>query len=169
MIVREIWRPIEDYPDYKVSDLGNVVSYKRGVPRILSPWLHKSGGYPAVKLSVRGQPQRTVLVHQLVCRAFHGPKPSEKHEVAHNDGCPTNVAADNLRWAMPIENHFDKRRHGTHFNSGQFNATLSDDAVREIRGLLAEGMSQTKIAARFGVWQTTISHIKTGRRRSHIQ
>lgn len=47
-------------------------------------------------------------------------------------------------------------RHGMH--------KLSDADVIEVRSLLAAGLSQTAIAARFGVKQPTISDIKTGRK-----
>lgn len=40
---------------------------------------------------------------------------------------------------------------------------LNPAAVREIRGLYAEGMTQVTIAARFGVRDSTISHVITGR------
>jgi hypothetical protein len=160
----EIWRTIQDFPAYEVSNLGRVQSNKRGEPKILKPWLHNSGGYPAVKLSVRGAAQQTKLIHQLVCRAFHGRKPTPRHEVAHNDGVPTNVRADNLRWALPWENAADKRSHGTHINAGQFKPQLTPDDVREIRRLLTTGMSQRLIAEQFGIWQTMVSHIHLRRR-----
>jgi len=38
-------------------------------------------------------------------------------------------------------------------------AVLTEDDVRLIRKLYAEGHSQQKIADRFGVWQTNISAI----------
>jgi len=165
----EFWKTVDEFPDYEVSDWGRIRSMKRAAPRILSPWLHNSGRYPAVKLSVRGQPQQSTLVHQLVCKAFHGPKPSARHEVAHWDGNPTNVRADNLRWALPTENNADKTRHGTHFNDGQFKPQLTNEDVREIRRLLETGVSQRRIAEQFGIWQTMVSHIKLGRRWAHLK
>lgn len=165
----EKWRTVEDFPDYEVSNRGQVRSLKRYPARILKPWLHASGGYPAVKLSVTGEKQQTKLVHQLVCYAFHGPKPTPKHEVAHWDGNPQNCATTNIRWALPVENSADKRRHGTHINSGQFEASkLTDDDIREIRRLAAEGWTQSRIGEKFGVWQTYVSHIVTGRRKKEV-
>jgi len=47
-------------------------------------------------------------------------------------------------------------------------AKLTDNAVREIRGLLADGASQREIADLYGVHQSQISRISNGRRWSHL-
>lgn len=46
---------------------------------------------------------------------------------------------------------------------------LTDDNVREIRQLLAAGVAQTEIAARFGVARTIISRIKLGEIWRHVK
>ncbi|WP_208609489.1 HNH endonuclease signature motif containing protein [Streptomyces atriruber] len=51
--------------------------------------------------------------HFLVCVAFHGPRPTASHQVAHGDGDPTNNRPCNLRWATPAENSAGAVRHGT--------------------------------------------------------
>lgn len=43
-------------------------------------------------------------VHQLVCEAFHGAKPTEDSVVMHIDDNPLNNNKDNLRWASQKEN-----------------------------------------------------------------
>lgn len=45
-------------------------------------------------------------------------------------------------------------------------AKLADEQVEQIKCLLDEGISQAKIAEKFGVWQTMISHIKLGKYRT---
>jgi len=40
-------------------------------------------------------------VDELVCEAFHGPRPSPEHEVRHRDGNITNNRASNLMWVLP--------------------------------------------------------------------
>ena len=163
----ETWLVIEGFPDYEVSNLGRVRSFKRPVPIILKPWNHPFG-YGCVTLAVRGQKQQKRIIHILVCHAFHGPKPSPRHEVAHADGNPKNSAADNLRWATSAENHADSCRHGTHFYDGQFKPTLTADSVREIRILLAGGTPRAIIAKRFSTAISNISAIKIGRSWKHL-
>jgi hypothetical protein len=162
----ETWLVIAEFPDYEVSDLGRVRSNKRKTTCLLKPWKH-SFGYSFVTLSVRGFPQQKRLIHQLVCQTFHGPKPSVRHACAHSDGNPKNNRADNLRWALPTENNADKRRHGTHLNSGQFPRKLSTAEVRTIRELALMGtIPQRRIAEWFGIHQTAVSAIKRGERRA---
>lgn len=109
----EEWRVIADFPDYAVSDLGRV---KRVVPDFRG----RSGGimkqqtrrYAYLTL-YRDRTPSCVLVHRLVCSAFHGSQPAIDHEVAHCDGESLNNAARNLRWATHAENEADKVAHGT--------------------------------------------------------
>lgn len=49
----------------------------------------------------RQQPRK---VHQLVCEAFHGPKPFPKAVVIHLDENALNNRADNLKWGTQKEN-----------------------------------------------------------------
>ena len=128
----EVWLPIDGYPLYEVSNLGRVRSNNpNGMPtRSPNGVLRQSKhyfGYPMVGLYANGK-SKTLTVHGLVCAAFHGPKPTPRHEVAHEDGIPANVSAANLSWKLPAENCADKIRHGTHLNSGQFPRTLTDSA-----------------------------------------
>jgi len=61
------------------------------------------------KVQINGKDRR---VHELVCEAFHGPKPSEAHTVDHHhDRNHSNNRADNLRWATREE---QRANQGTH-------------------------------------------------------
>src|SRR5260221_14355915 len=107
--IAEIWLPIQDCPGYEISNFGRVRSldglfwmrrgrgyWQKRKGKILKPWL--SGDqtkHLTLDLGV-GNPRK---VHILVCNAFHGPKPSPDHEVAHGDGDSMNNRSGNLRWA----------------------------------------------------------------------
>jgi hypothetical protein len=43
-------------------------------------------------------------VHQLVCEAFNGPKPSSQHVVSHLNEDPLDNRPENLTWATQKEN-----------------------------------------------------------------
>lgn len=43
-------------------------------------------------------------MHQLVCEAFHGPKPFDKAVVIHLDEDGLNNRAENLKWGTQKEN-----------------------------------------------------------------
>lgn len=150
--------------NYCVSESGKVG--RIGSYGHLSPCRLKRGGYLGVNLwsNNRG---RTTPVHQIVCTAFHGPKPSAAHEVAHNDGDRMNNHWQNLRWATRAENEADKVRHGTS-NRGERNgqAKIPDVEVPKVRALAASGTDLDVLATRYEVTRSAIYNIVTGRRRS---
>lgn len=163
--VSEEWRPVEGWP-FEVSSLGRVRRTRRG-KGCKNPIL-KCGidcwGYRRVTL--RDKPRMWQgHVHILVCEAFHGPRPPA-HEAAHWDGDKLNNVPDNLRWATSAENHDDMIRHG-HSARGKrhHNTKLDEQAVREIRALLAEGYTSTQIHRRFnfGVSRSAILGIQQRR------
>lgn len=107
MIDEEIWRPTEGYPGYEVSNLGNVRSLDRCVPR-KDHFLNIKGrqlrlifictnGYYRVHLS------RPVLVHRLVAMAFcDGYK--NGLQVNHKNGIRTDNNSKNLEWVTASQN-----------------------------------------------------------------
>lgn len=48
--------------------------------------------------------QRPRKAHQLVCEAFHGPKPSPEAVVIHLDENALNNRPENLKWGTQKEN-----------------------------------------------------------------
>jgi len=72
--MEEIFKPIPDFPDYEVSNKGNVRSFKTGKGHLLSKAISNKG-YPVVSLCRNGI-QKLNLVHQLVAMAFLGHKPN---------------------------------------------------------------------------------------------
>lgn len=107
---KEQWKPIPDFPDYEVSNMGLVRSWKNRlcVPRILKPGTHP-GGYRTVLLRRNGR-SHGFPIGRLVLLAFHGPCPTD-YEMCHNDGDPTNDHLDNLRWDTHAANMADAVRH----------------------------------------------------------
>ena len=107
----EEWRPIAGFPGYAVSNLGRVVSHRRGRPRDLRGGYTVSG-YHTIGLWSGGR-RRTRRVHQLVVEAFIGPRPPGS-DVRHLDGDKTNNCVTNLAIGTRSENMQDLVRHGAH-------------------------------------------------------
>ena len=147
------WLTVEGWPSYEVSNDGRVrsiVKRNRWPPKELRGGM-ASNGYLTVVLCDDGR-QQSSCIHVLVAAAFLGPRPSDEHEVAHNDGIHTNNHASNLRWATHAENVADTKRHGTFWigeNHGQ--AKLTDEAVLEMRRRVADGERIKTVAAEYGV------------------
>lgn len=100
-----MWKPVKDYPDYKISDKGEIKRVTAGqgtkVGRLLKGTLANSG-YMTVSLSDKGA-SRTFLLHRLV--AIHFVEGYEEGlECDHKDENKLNNAADNLQWITPKEN-----------------------------------------------------------------
>jgi hypothetical protein len=45
-----------------------------------------------------------IYIHEIVCTAFHGKRPSPDHQVNHIDGNPLNNHPNNLEWLTRSEN-----------------------------------------------------------------
>ena len=101
MVRIEIWKDIEGYDMYQVSNQGRVRSRQKGEWRLLKQG-HGDGRYSQVVL-VKDRKRYTKRVHQLVAEAFL-PNPDHKPQIDHKDGNILNNYADNLKWATPREN-----------------------------------------------------------------
>ena len=102
----EIWKPIPNYEEYEVSNLGRVkrLAYDKTVcgggiqhcnERILSPQTRKFG-YQAIMLSKNGT-VKSFLIHRLVATAFI-PNPNNLPQINHKDEIPSNNCVENLEW-----------------------------------------------------------------------
>jgi NUMOD4 motif/HNH endonuclease len=90
----EYWKIIEEFPNFEVSNKGNVKNRETG--RILKQTIN--GGYPQVSIPRdRGYAQRKV--HRLVAEAFVGGK-IIGGQVLHIDKDITNPRAENLKWVL---------------------------------------------------------------------
>lgn len=108
-------------------------------------------------------------VHRLSCEMEHGDPPTEHHEAAHSCRNRHCFNPRHLRWATRLENDRDKTRDGTD-NKGEKHgmAKLTDDSVRAIRQLSAEGWLGSTIAERFGVTPMAVSNVLSGKSWSHV-
>jgi hypothetical protein len=73
----EEWRPVASHPGWTASDHGRVQVYGE----ILCPRLEA----------------------EMVCEAFHGPRPTPDHRVMYIDGDQTDTSPVNVRWVTLTE------------------------------------------------------------------
>ena len=104
MIV-EIFKQIDGYPNYLISNLGNIKSLANGKERILKPFVDSKGRYLQITLCNNGE-RKKYLVHRLVALAFL-PVAEGKNVVNHKDGNPQNNNVSNLEWCTTQENVHD--------------------------------------------------------------
>ncbi len=169
----EEWRPIEGWPDYEVSNFGQVkriTSWGCGkAGRIRKPII--VSGYLAVTLTHRSGARKLLTIHRLVAKAFLPPPVSPDMEVNHKDADRRNPRVENLEWITRAGN----RQHG--YDVGFCDATgeangyskLTDAGVLQIRSLASADRSNWELlAARFGVSKATIRDVVTGRTWTHL-
>lgn len=103
----EEWRPIP-YSTYEASSLGRIRNCK--TQKIQEPQV---GDDQYLFVGIRFLDQKhSKKVHQLVCMAFHGLKPTGAECVRHLDGDRNNNRPGNLRWGTNKENAADTILHG---------------------------------------------------------
>lgn len=183
----EIWKPVVDDridEPLEVSNIGRVKRIGRsytvtGRPGVAPFQCHRPTrlahilyplGYPSVNIRKPDGKRISIGIHQLICGAFHGPRPSPRHQAAHRDGNPVHCVLSNVRWATLEENQADKKIHGTHIEGvDMHNAKLDDARVKEMRRLHAEGgFTYTDLAKKFGVYRTTAERTIKRRLWKHV-
>jgi hypothetical protein len=111
----EEWMEVKGFPNYKVSNLGNIYSCNREKLMRLQP--HREG-YLVVWLFNCVTKNKKMFVHRLVAQAFI-PNPDNKPIVNHKDTIKTHNYIDNLEWATGSENiqhyHNNKVKDGAEF------------------------------------------------------
>ncbi len=96
----EIWKTIDDYPNYEISSIGRVKNKKTN--KILKPYIHRDDGYDSVTLR-NHTGQHTKKIHRLVAETFYECSRDDL-EVNHIDGNKKNNFVGNLEWCTRSEN-----------------------------------------------------------------
>ena len=100
--MEELWLPITDFPNYQVSNFGNVKNIVTNRPMKL----HLKSGYYNICL-VHNKVRQGFKVHRLVALAFI-PNLENKSDVNHKDKNKLNNHIDNLEWMTRKENNIHR-------------------------------------------------------------
>lgn len=100
----EIWKTVEGFDNYMISNHGRV--YSKKMNHIMKPTPDQKG-YLRITFYENGR-NSTRKIHRLVAEAFI-PNPSNLPQVNHKDEDKENNAAENLEWCT---NNYN-RRYGT--------------------------------------------------------
>lgn len=111
------WREIDGFPNYMVSNTGEIKSLnynKTGKEKVLIP--HKlSNGYLGINLYDNDKKSCYLLIHRLVAQAFL-PNPNGCRIINHKDENRSNNSVNNLEWCS----------HKYNLNYGNRNSKLSE-------------------------------------------
>lgn len=162
--MRERWLPVVGYEShYEVSNRGRVRNLK--TTRLKKPTPNKVDGRLYMLLWKENK-YRLFKVHRLVLFAFVGPPPTG-YQSCHNDGNPSHNWIENLRWDTASNNQRDRVKHGTS-NRGE-RCAAAKLTEKDVHSILKDNRQQRLIAEQYGVRQSAISRIKSGRRWGHVQ
>ncbi len=190
--MQEIWKDIENYPNYQISNLGRIKSKKRitkvGIKnvkriirneKILKP-SKLTKGYLGIRLYDNNSNAKTFKIHRLVAQAFIS-NPNNLSQVNHIDGDKTNNTVENLEWCTCSENmkHSyniglrDKEKLKEHMSRvGKSLKNKKGHHIRKVaqydqnNKLIKIWESQTKASNSIGISNTSIQNVCAGRKKT---
>lgn len=160
MTLLEKWKPIQGYEGrYEISTWGRVRSLARGTNKnsqtIIMADNPNTWGYPQVRLRKDGM-GKMHRIHQLVANAFIS-NPKNMPEINHKNGVKADNRKENLEWCTKSQNFSHALKIGSH------TLKLTEKQVREIIKN-KDGLSQTSLGEKYGVTQSYVSYIRSGRK-----
>ena len=176
----EIWKDIEGYPGYQVSNMGRVKSLVKAYRReeIILKGSPNTTGYILVQLYPEPRKRKSLLVHRLVMLTFQPNPMMDELEVNHKDLDTTNNKMSNLEWVTSSENllhfyrsgGFGERNRKLPKGEEQHLSKLTSEQVIEIRRLYAanEHGTRKKLRETYGVSEGCIRNILDGFTWKHL-
>lgn len=154
----EIWKIIEEYPNYEISNKGRVLSHYGGRETLMKIRLDRYGYWSVCLTNKLGQKYKTV--HRLVARAFLG---ESDLTVNHINGNKLNNCVENLEYMTRKENSKQAGLNGLMSRGEEhYNARLSELKVKLIFYKRSKGKILHQIANEVGISKTHVFQILNG-------
>ena len=145
----ELFKPIDGYDNYLVSNFGNVKNSKTN--KIMSPATHRYG-YKRITLCKNGN-CKNFYIHRLVALAFLE-NIDNKKVIDHIDNNPANNNVKNIRWATSKDNCYNQDKRitntsgfkGVTFNkpSNKYQANIRINGKKKHLGLFKSAEEASK-------------------------
>ena len=180
----EIFKTIDGYENYEISNFGRVRTKERKVryvhavtkqelfrnteSRLMRTYENRITGYKHIILRKNNKP-KTITIHTLVAKNFIIKTNPLFNVVNHIDGNKHNNCVENLEWCTNEYNHKHAMMTGLVAKGERIGTSkLNDNCVHAIRYLLNKGMSQTEISKAFNVSRATIYLIHENKSWKHL-
>lgn len=182
----EQWKHVQGASRYAISNMGRAASnawawraadFRRNPGAVKFKELsysvrNREKGYFVVSIGYDNGKRRLEVLHRLVALAFvPNPHPAEWDVVRHIKALSLGGSnhADNLEWGTQAHNIQDSIRDGTLARGTRNgNSKFTDEQVREVRRLHAEGNAIRAIARHYNVSQFAIQSIVRRRSYAHL-
>ena len=165
----EIWKEIEGYPDYLVSNFGVVksvdryrrckIGYRIHYGKVLKVHTDRDG-YKYVHIKMCANRGTTKKLHRLIAQAFI-PNLENKPTINHKNGIKGDNRIENLEWATHKEQSEHARRNGLLVNHGEF-STSSKLTTKDVLAIRESKLSLTKLAK---IYNVDFAHVGLIKRR----
>lgn len=156
-----IWKKITDFPDYEISNQGEV---KNNKGKILKSRVDDLG-YKSVNLYYAPYKHSLVRIHRLVAKSFID-NPNNYDVVNHLDCNRKNNCVSNLEWTNKSGNAIHAVGNGL-WNAKKGSESgvskLTEEQVKIIKKRLFQGESYIEISKDYSVHMTTIYSIWKGK------
>ena len=158
---KEVWKDIVGFEGfYQISNMGNVISYHKEEPRLLSPAPDKDGYLFTHIRGYKGK-RKTLRIHRAVAEHFID-NPENKPQVNHINGNKADNRVQNLEWVTPSENMKHAIENGLWEwtpRKGGRKSVLTEEDINKIKTLRkkdSKTYTQVKLAGMFGVSRFSI-------------
>ena len=168
----EVWKKIEGFENYDISNYGNVRStYKN---RILKPQNDKNNYY-IINLW-KNKKGKTFKIHRLVAIAFI-PNLENKPQVNHINGIKKDNRVENLEWCTPSENMKHALKNGLKIPLKGEECKVSKATEEQVKEILIKKKNSNgakywgvkELSIKFNLKPACISEIASGRNWKHIK
>lgn len=161
----EIYKTIEGFENYQVSNLGNIKSFNYGRENIIKTTKNKFG-YLNLTLFKKGK-RYYFSVHRLVATTFIQ-NPENKKQVNHINGVKTDNCVENIEWNTCKENMTHAFSVGLNKGKKGFlnvNSKLNEEDVLFIR---SSDLSRKELSVIYNIDKTVICKIINRKSWNHI-
>lgn len=179
----EIFKTIESFPDYEISNFGRVRTKKRKVRythsvtkdeffrqtecRLLKIHHNNRTGYKFCQLYLNKK-MYNKTIHRLVAIEFV-PNPNNFNIVNHKDGIKHNVMYDNLEWVTDEYNHEHATNTCLKAKGEEIRTSkLNNEMVHAIKWFLNKGINHSELSKAFKISRPTITLIANNKTWKHI-
>lgn len=181
---KEVFKKIEELPDYTISNYGRVKTITRKIrythsvtgeeffrqseERFLKEHHNSRTGYKFVQL-YKDKKMYNRSIHRLVATTFHPLSEIIDGVVNHKDGNKHNNYYRNLEWCTDSYNHEHATKTGLKARGEEIGSSkLNSNMVHAIKWFLKKGYSHSELSMAFKISRPSISLIHEGKSWKHI-